>query len=156
MIGSASPSAATPMRLLLLFLWFLFMATASFWLPAYKGTIDEAKLVPVLVYALVAGLAAIAVRERAKSVRHALLSALPAFVVLAAAAMIGDLRNEHLAQFRGEPIYLYYGVTLWASWAVLVVSTAIVSRTKWSGIAGIALGLLVAMLGLGLFTSRID
>jgi hypothetical protein len=141
---------------LLLLLWFLFIASASFWLPAYGGTIDRESGIFVLVYALIAGLAAIGVRGRAKSVRNALLSALPTVALLAAAAVIGDMENEQSAQFRGEPLYLYFGVVLWASWAALVLSTAIVSRTKWSGFAGIGPGVLVAVLGLFLFTMRID
>ena len=141
---------------LLLFLWFLFIASASFWLPAYGGTIDRESGIFVLVYALIAGLAAIGVRGCARSVRDALLSALPTVALLAAAAVAGDLNNEHNAQFRGEPLYLYFGVALWGSWAALVLSTALVSRTKWSGLAGIGLGALVAVLGLFLFTIRID
>jgi len=37
-----------------------------------------------------------------------------------------------------------------------VLSAALVSRTKWNGPAGIGVGLLVAVLGLFLFTARID
>ena len=110
----------------------------------------------IAIYALVAGLAAIGVRGRSRSVGHALLSALPVLALLAAAAVMGDQRNEYLAQFRGDPLYLYFGVALWASWAALVLSTALLSRTKWSGFAGIGLGLLVAVLGYSLFASRID
>jgi hypothetical protein len=154
-VGSASSSAPTPMRLLLL-LWFLFIASAAFWLPAYGGDISDEGGVFVLAYALIAGLAAIGVRGRARSVRDALLSAVPTVALLAGAAVVGDLHNEHQAQFRGEPLYLYYGVALWASWAALVLSTALVSRAKWSGFAGIGLGALVAVLGLFLFTMRID
>jgi hypothetical protein len=141
---------------LLLFLWFLFIASAAFWLPGYKGDVSDEGGVFVLAYALIAGLAAIGVRGRASSVRDALLSAVPVLALLAAAAVVGDLENEDSAQFRGEPLYLYFGVALWASWAALVLSTALVSRTKWSGLAGIGLGALVAVLGLFLFTMRID
>lgn len=139
-----------------LLLWFLFIASASLLLPAYKGSIGEEPLIFVPVYALIAGLAAIGVRGRARSVLGALLSALPTIALLAAAAVVGDLENENSAQFRGEPLYLYFGVAVWTSWAVLVLSTALVSRTKWSGFAGIGLGALVAVLGLFLFTMRID
>ena len=138
-----------------LFLWFLFIASASFLLPAYKGTIDEPWIF-VPIYALIAGIAAIGVRGHARSVLSAVLSALPTVALLAAAVVIGDLENEHSAQFRGEPLYLYFGVAVWTSWAVLVLSTALVSRTRWSGFAGIGLGALVAVLGLFLFTMRID
>jgi hypothetical protein len=134
----------------------LFIATASFWLPAYRGEIGGEGGVLVVIYALITGLAAIGVRGHARSVRDALLSALPALALLAAAAVIGDLQNEQMAEFRGEPIFLYFGVALWASWAALVLSTALVSRTKWNGFAGIGFGFVVAVLGLLLFTMRID
>ncbi len=132
------------------------MASASFWLPAYKGDMGGEGPILLAVFALIAGVAWIGVRGRAQSVRGALLSALPSFALLAAAAVIGDLENEQSAQFRGEPLYLYFGVALWASWAALVLSTALVARTKWSGFVGIGLGILVAVLGLFLFTMRID
>jgi len=144
------------MRPLLFFLWFVFIASASFWLPAYNGDIDDGDATFVLVYALIAGLAAIGVRGRARSVRDALLSALPVLALLAGAAVLGDLRNEQLAQFPGEPIYLYFGVALWASWAALVLSTALVAQTKWNGFAGIGIGLIVAALGLFLFTAGVN
>jgi hypothetical protein len=141
---------------LLLFTWFLFIASASFWLPAYNGDIggEEATLVPV--YALVAGLAAIGVRGRAQSAREALVSALPALALLGAAAVWGYLLNQRGADERGEPIYLYFGVAVWASWAALVVSAALVSRTKWNGLSGIGVGFLAAVLGLFLFIARVD
>jgi hypothetical protein len=143
------------MRLLLL-LWFLFIASASFWLPAYNGDIggEEATLVPV--YALVAGLAAIGIRGRAQSAREALVSALPAVALLGAAAVWGYLLNKQGAEERGEPIYLYFGVALWASWVALLLSAALVSRTKWNGLGGIGVGFLVAVLGLFLFTAQVD
>jgi hypothetical protein len=146
------------MRLLLLLLWFLFIASASFWLPAYNGDIGAQGRGPisVLVYALVAGLAAIGIRGRAGPAREALLSALPAVALLGTAAVAGYLLNNQGPDYRGEPIYLYFGVALWASWAVLVLSTALMSRAKWDGFAGIGLGFLVALLGLFLFTAQID
>ena len=33
-----------PMRLLLVFAWFLFIASASFWLPAYEGDVGGDEL----------------------------------------------------------------------------------------------------------------
>jgi hypothetical protein len=140
----------------LLFLWFLFIASASFWLPAYMGEIDGAEITFLPVYAAVAVLAAISVRGREQSPPKALLSALSTLALLGAAAGGGLLLNEQKANERGEPIFLYFGVALWASWAALVLSAALVSRTRWNGIAGIGLGLLVAALGLFLFTVRID
>ena len=141
---------------LLLFIWLLFITLASLLLPAYNGGIGGGGVIFVVVWLVIAGLALVGVRGRAQSVRNALLSTLPAIALLAAAAVIGDMRNEDLAQFRGAPLFLYFGVALWASWAGLMLSTALVSRTKWSGFAGIGLGLLVAWFGLALFTTRID
>jgi hypothetical protein len=145
------------MRLLLFLLWFLFITSASFWLPAHEGEIDQGDatmLVPV--YAVVAGLAAIAVRGRAQSVREALDSALPALALLGAAAVWGYLLNEQGEEERGAPIFLYFGIALWSSWAALVVSTAVVSRTKWNGLAGIGVAFLIAILGLFLVTAQVD
>jgi hypothetical protein len=141
---------------LLLCLWFLFIASASFWLPAYKGDIgdDEATFVPV--YAGIAVLAAIGVRGREDSPREALLSARPVLILLGAAAIAGSLLNEQGADEPGSPLLLYFGVALWASWAVLVLSAALLSRTKWNGVAGIGVGLLVAALGMFLFTAQIN
>ena len=144
------------MRLLLLLLWFLFMASASFWLPAHEGDLGGEAPMFIPVYAVVAGLAAIGVRARAQSAREALVSALPVIALLGVTALSAYLTNEQSAGERGGPIYLYFGVAVWASWAVLVLSTALVSRTKWNGVAGIGVGLLVAALGLFFFTARID
>jgi hypothetical protein len=110
----------------------------------------------VPVYAGIAVLAAVGVRGREDSPRQALLSALPVLVLLGAAAVAGLLLNVQGADEPGEPLLLYFGVALWASWAALVLSAALVSRTKWNGIAGIGLGLLVAALGLFLFTAQIN
>ena len=70
--------------------------------------------------------------------------------------VIGIGMNEAREEFRGGPIYLYFGVALWASWAVLLVSTSLLSRTKWNGLAGIATGCMVVLLGWVLFVARID
>jgi hypothetical protein len=140
----------------LLLIWLLFMVLASLLLPAYNGGTGGGGVIFVVVWLAVAGLALVGVRGRAQSARNALLSTLPAIALLAAAPVIGDMRNEDLAQFRGGPLFLYYGVALWASWAALMLSTALLARTKWSGFAGIGLGLLVAWLGFVLFTTRLD
>ncbi len=54
----------------LLFLWFLFIAPASFWLAAYNGEIDgeEVTFLPT-VYAVIAILAAVTVRAQAVAAR---------------------------------------------------------------------------------------
>jgi hypothetical protein len=139
-----------------LFAWFLFMTSASFWLPAYEGDLGGGAASFVPLYALVAGGAAIGVRKRAQSARQALLSALPAAGLLAAAAVAGPLVNEEQAEYRGGPIFLFFGIALWASWAALVLSTALLSRTRWNGLMGIGLGFFVAVLGLFMFVARID
>ncbi len=141
---------------LLLFLWFLFIASAVFWLPAYKGEIGGERGAFVWVFAGVAVLAAVSLRARERSRSAALVSALPALALLGAAAAGGLLLNEQGAKYRGQPLFLYFGIALWGSWAALVLLAALVSRTKWNGIAGIGVGLLVAALGLFLFTARID
>jgi hypothetical protein len=143
------------MRLLLL-LWFVFIASATLWLPAYEGDTGGEGPMFVPVYAVVAALAAIGVRGHAQSAREALLSALPALALLGAVAVWGAVLNNQAEGERGEPIYLYFGVALWASWAALVVSAALLSRTKWNGLWGIGVGFLVAVIGLFMFTARID
>ena len=145
------------MRFVLLLLWFLFIASASFWLPAYEGDIDrEDATMLVPVYAFLAGLAAIGVRERAHSSRDALVSTLPVVGLLCLIAASGYLLREPGAGERGGPIYLYYGIVLCASWAVLMLAAALVSRTKWNNVAGIGIGLLVALFALILVTAQVD
>ena len=152
------PGARLPAlsRLLLLALWFAFMATALLWLPAYEGDIDRGETTFVPVYAVIAAIAAIAVRERAQSVRDAVFSVLPALAMIGVVAGCGLLLNEAEAGGRGGPLYLYVGIAVWASWIVLMFATAFVSRTKWNGAAGIGVGFLVAMLGFVLITAQID
>jgi hypothetical protein len=144
------------MRLLLL-LWFLFIASASFWLPAYEGDIDRGDATMFIpVYGVVAGLAAISIHERAQSTREALVSALPVVALLCTVAALGYLARESEEGERGGPLFLYYGIAVSASWAALVLAAALMSRTKWSGLAGIGVGLLVALLGLVFVTAQID
>jgi hypothetical protein len=57
---------------------------------------------------------------------------------------------------RGAPIYLYFGIALWSSWAVLMLSSALLARTRWNGFAGIALGSVVGLLALLLATAQVD
>jgi hypothetical protein len=145
------------MRLLLLLLWFLFIASASFWLPAHDGDIDWQEMMWLVpVYAFIASLAAIGVRRRAQSMREALVSALPAVALLGAIAAWAYLVNQGGEDERGAPIYLYYGIALWSSWAALMLSSALVSRTRWDGIAGIALAFVVGLVALLLATTQVD
>jgi hypothetical protein len=152
---------------LLLLAWFLFMTSASFWLPIYKGDVDVGAgetTVATVAYAAVAALGAAGVRGQVRSRGYALVSALPALALLAASALAllaasalaGYLINQQGAEFRGEPVFLYFGVTLWASWAALVFGTALTWRIRWNGLVGIAIGLVVATLGLFAFVARID
>ena len=143
-------------RVLLFLLWFLVIASAPLWLPAYEGEIDRNDTTFVPVYAVIAALAAITVRGRAYSGRQAVQSALPAAGMLCAAAAFGLLLNEQGEDLRGGPLYLYFGVAVWTSWAALMLATALLSRTRWNGLAGIGVGFLVAILGLALFTASVD
>ena len=155
-VDSASTWFHSDPTRVLLGAWLLLNVAAAIWLPGYNGFVVGAGGIFIPIYAVIAGLAAVFVRGHARSVRNALLSTLPTLALLAAAGIVGDQRNEEMAQFRGEPLFLYFGVTLWVSWAALVLSTALVARSRWSSFAGIGLGVLVAVLGLFMFTMRID
>jgi hypothetical protein len=143
---------------LLVFVWFLFMATAVSWLPAYHGNIDRSDRARVIaLFVVIAVLGAIKlVRARAQTKQAALMSSLPAMAVLAAAAVGACVLNRLNVEFRGEPLFLFFGVALWASWAVVVLSTALLSRARWNGLGGLGLTSLVALLGLFMATARID
>ena len=139
--------------------WFLFMTSTSFWLPGHRGETDvgiAAAATATALYAAVGLLAALGVTEHVQAGRHALVSSLPAVAVLAAAAAVGLILNWQRAGGRGEPIFLFFGVALWASWSALVLSTALLSRVRWSGQAGVGVTLLVALLGLFEFTALVD
>ena len=103
---------------LLLFAWFLFVASAFFWLLAYKGVIDVGWVgaaAVVIACASVAFLAGLGARDRARTKRSALLSTVPTVALLAAAALAGYLSDRQAAEFRGEPLFLHF-ITLWPSW----------------------------------------
>jgi len=137
--------------------WLLVIASACWWLPAYKGELGGDDMWALVIpYALVAVVAAVGVRQQAQTTRDVMLSALPALALLLAAVLVGLFANDQRASYRGEPIMLYFGVALWASWGTLILVTAGACRTKWNGLVGVGLGLLVALLGLLLFTARID
>jgi hypothetical protein len=143
---------------LLVCMWFLFMATTVSWLPAYHGNLDpsdRSRLIVVLVVIAVLGAIKV-VRARAQTKQDALMSSLPAIAVLAAAAVGAYVANRLNAEFRGEPLFLFFGVALWSSWAVVVLSTALLSRARWNGVGGLGLTSLVALLGLFMATARID
>lgn len=149
--------AATAARPVLILAWLLFIASATLWLPGYNGITGGEGLPLAALYALVAGVAVIGVRGHSESAAGALASALPVLALMATAAVAGALLNEQQeAGVRGEPVYLYFGVALLASWATLLVSTAAVARTRWNGPAGVGLGIFVAVLGYVLLTARFD
>jgi hypothetical protein len=139
--------------------WFAFVTTSSLWLPGYKGTTGVGAsevATAAALYAFVAGLSALAARQRAQTHRSALLATGPVLALVVAAAAAGYLVNRDREELRGEPVFLYFGIALWASWAALVLSTAFVARSRWNSLTGIVAGLVVAALGFLEFTSRID
>jgi 4-amino-4-deoxy-L-arabinose transferase-like glycosyltransferase len=143
-------------RLLLVVAWFLFMASSTFWLPGVNGTTGGEGVPLTVFYALVAAGVAVSVRERSPSTAQAVVAALPVVVVSAIVGLAGALRSDREMAEPGEPIYLYFGVTLLASWATLVLFTAISSRTRWSRPAGLGLGAVVALVAFFLMTARFD
>jgi hypothetical protein len=114
---------------------------------------NAALLIP---YALIAATAALTLIREMPSVRAALVAAIPALSALGIAVVGGLLVNDANAEERGETLLLYYGVALWTSWGVLVLLTAAICRTRWWSMAGGALTLPVALLGIFLFCARID
>lgn len=134
--------------------WFCAITVASLALPGYQGTISTAPLVPL--YAVLAASVGLLVRGRADSLREAMLSAIPAVAVITAAAVAGLLRNQALADGRGEPLYLYVAIALWVSWTMLVIAGAAFSRAKWSGAGAITLTAVVSIVGWFLFTLHLD
>jgi hypothetical protein len=137
--------------------WFVFIALSLLWTPTYRGNIDGSDNAALLVpYAVVALVGAFAIVRQSDAVSEALTGTVPVLALLVTAAIAGVLVNDASRDERGEPILLYYGVTLWASWAVLVFGTALAFRTRWSTIAGVGLSLVVAVLGLFLVNARVD
>jgi hypothetical protein len=83
------------------------------------------------------------------------LSGLLVLAILGGAALSGVPLNAEEAE-RGGPIYLYLGVAVWGSWAVLVMAAALACRTQWGRFAGIGLTSLVGVFGLALFSAQVD
>jgi hypothetical protein len=137
--------------------WFVFIALSLLWTPAYNGNVDGGDNATLLVpYAVVALVGALAVARQSDSVPAAFAASLPVLALLAIAAITGVLVNDSNGDERGEPILLYYGVTLWGSWISLVLGTALGFRTRWNTIAGVGLSLVVAFVALFLFNAQID
>jgi hypothetical protein len=156
-LTSASFWRDVPASTLAFAAWFVLVASSLLWTPAYNGDVDGSDNAALLVpYAVVALAGALAIRSRSDSVRAAVTAIVPILALLAIAAIAGTLINDANQGERGEPILLYYGVTLWGSWIALVLGTALGFRTRWSTIAGIGLSLVVALLGLFLFNAQID
>jgi hypothetical protein len=144
------------LRSLLVAAWLAAMTFANFRVPAYKGFVDEDRWLFVWFYLLAAVAALLAVRSTAPSRRSALASSAAPLVLLAAAGGAARALNRGSAEFRGEPLFLYVGVALLVSWGALVVSSAVLSRARWTRPGGLAVTLFVAGLGLLLATIRID
>lgn len=141
-------------RLALLAMWLVFIASCSLWVPIYRGTGSGEGL--VVVYVLVAVSAGLWAKERAATTAAAIVSALPTILLTALAGIAGGARNEANDGQFGEPLYVYFGVTLLASWATFVLATAIASRTRWNRIGGLLLGAAVAVVGYGLMTFQVN
>lgn len=130
------------------------MASTPAWVPIYRGTGSSEDL--VFVFLVVALSAGVWVRGRAETTAAAILSALPTILFMAVAGVIGGLQNDANEGRFGEPLFVYFGVALLASWATFVLATAIGSRTRWSGLGGLLLGFAVAVIGCGLMTFQIN
>jgi hypothetical protein len=87
--------------------------------------------------------------------RDALVSSLPALGLLAAAALVAFVVDGLSADGRGSPLYRYFAVALWASWAVLVLLTASLSRASWKR-GPFVVTLVVALLGFIMATVQFD
>ncbi len=150
----ASAARLERIRIVLLAIWFAFIASSAFWVPIYQGTGSGEGL--VVVYVLLAGFAGLWVKERAPTRAGAIVSALPSILLVALAGIAAELQNEANDGRFGEPLYLYFGLALLASWATFVIATAIGSQTRWNRIGGLLLGLAVAMVGWGLMTFQVS
>ncbi|HVM17773.1 MAG TPA: hypothetical protein VM290_09355 [Gaiellaceae bacterium] len=143
----------------LLVAWGVLAASTGIWVPAFRGGIGErpvALLVTAGIAGALAGAAAFALRRRAATPRDALVEALPALGLVAAAAVVATIQVQRGADLRGEPIFLWFGVALWTTWAALVVATAWLARARWNRPGALALTAFVVLLGLPLLTFRID
>ena len=152
--GGASAARPEQIRFALLAIWFAFMASSTVWVPIYRGTASAEGL--VVVYALLAGSAGLRVKERAPTTEDAIVAALPSILLMAIAGFAAGLQNEANEGRFGEPLFLYSGVALLASWAIFVVATAIGSQIRWNRMGGLLLGLAVAMVGWGLMTLQFN
>lgn len=153
--GQVRQLAATHGASLLAFVWFLFMATASAWLPAYNGIIDGGDRRRLFgVYLLIAVIAAISLRARALTRRDAVVSSLPALGLLVVAAVAGLVFGLS-ADGRGSPLFLFFAVALWASWVLFVLSTTLLTRTRWNRLA-LAVTVIVALVGVFMAGAQID
>jgi hypothetical protein len=152
---SQENARSNALRLVLFLAWFIFIASTPRWMPAYHGDIDRDEMTFVPIYGGIAALAAITTRRSCQSPRDALMSVLPGVVVLGVAAVCGVLANIP-DPVRGGTLYLYFGAAVWSSWSGLMLATAYLSRTKWNGLAGLVVTLMVAVVGLALFIAEVD
>ena len=152
--GGASAARPEQVRLALLAIWLAFMASSTLWVPIYRGTGSGEGF--VVVYVLLAGSAGLWVKERAASTAGAIVSALPSILLIASAGIAAGLQNEANDGQFGEPLFVYFGLALLASWAIFVLATAIGAQTRWNRMGGLLLGLAVAMVGWGLMTFQVN
>lgn len=152
--GGVSPARSEQIRIAMLILWFAFGASSAFWVPVYRGAGSGEML--VFVYVVVALCVGFWVRERAATIADSILAALPNILFVALAGITGGLHNDANDGQFGEPIYVYFGVALLASWAALVMASAIGARTRWNRVGGLLLGLAVAVVGYGLMTFQVN
>jgi hypothetical protein len=151
--GLSDPTAER-VRLVLVALWFLFAATTPAWVEIYKGTGSGESL--LFIYFFVALAFAACVRDRAETTTEAIVAVLPNIIFVAAAGTAGALSNAANDGRFGQPLYVYFGVALLASWTALLLATAIASRTRWNRMGGLVLGLAVAVVGCGLMTFQVN
>jgi hypothetical protein len=132
---------------LIVIAWLAFMATTSAWVPAYKGELGPGDYSPAVgFYVVIAALAAVGLRTKSLTERRALMSSLPALALVAAAAVAAYIRNSSQDGFGTQPLFLYFAIALWTSWAALIVTTAMWTRTRWTDV-GLGLTILVAFVG---------
>ncbi|GIK76826.1 MAG: hypothetical protein EDQ89_10235 [Acidobacteria bacterium] len=152
--GASSATRDERVRLALVATWLAFGISSTFWLPVYNGT---ASLEPLaLIYVVIAVLAGLAIRQRARDTARAVASAMPIICFVGLAGQAAALNTDANAGDRGEPLYLHVGVTLLASWATLTLATALAARTLWTRLGGLLLTLVVAFVGFWLMTARVD
>ncbi len=154
-VGRTAVRTTWPLTVSLVAAWAVVTGLALLIVPAYRGDLGGRSGLPVIV-AIIGVAAALVLRGAVPTVRAALLSAVPALGCVAAAATVAAVMDPAGNPDRGEPIGLYLGITLWVSWASLVLATVLIARTRWSGVGALALTAVVALLGWACVTFQVD